>query len=107
MSSPQSFHSFASSSTLRLSVERFFSEDEGDLFLNIPAPSWAGQPCDRPHPPGTVEHVVLCSGRARLGPVGQCVELGAGDYISYAADVAHVLEAISEPVTAVMLIEHR
>ncbi|HEL3169513.1 TPA: helix-turn-helix transcriptional regulator [Stenotrophomonas maltophilia] len=60
-----------------------------------------------PHPPGTVEHVVLCSGRARLGPVGQCVELGAGDYISYAADVAHVLEAMAEQVTAVMLIEHR
>ncbi len=30
------------------------------------------------HLPGTVEHVVLCSGRARLGPVGQLVELAPG-----------------------------
>ncbi len=58
------------------------------------------------HLPGTVEHVVLCSGRARLGPVGQLVELAPGDYACYAADAAHVFEALEADTTAVMLIEH-
>ncbi|WP_323098049.1 XRE family transcriptional regulator, partial [Serratia marcescens] len=32
----------------------------------------------RPHPPGTVEHVIISSGRARLGPADQPLELSAG-----------------------------
>ena len=59
-----------------------------------------------PHPPGTIEHVVLCRGRARLGPAGQAVELSAGDYASYPADVAHTFEALAAGTTVVMLIEH-
>ncbi len=58
------------------------------------------------HLPGTVEHVVLCSGRARLGPAGHLVELGPGDYASYSADETHVFEALEPHTTAVMLIEH-
>lgn len=59
-----------------------------------------------PHPPGTLEHVVICSGRARLGPVAQPVELGAGDYASYSADEPHLFEALEAGTTAVMVIEH-
>ncbi|WP_306392893.1 cupin domain-containing protein [Telluria beijingensis] len=59
-----------------------------------------------PHRPGTVEHVVLCRGRARLGPVGHVVELSAGDYASYPADEAHVFEALEAGTSAVMVIEH-
>jgi transcriptional regulator with XRE-family HTH domain len=59
-----------------------------------------------PHLPGTVEHVLLCSGRARLGPVGHLVELSAGDYASYSADEAHVFDALEPDTTAVMVIEH-
>ncbi|WCM90062.1 helix-turn-helix domain-containing protein [Acidovorax sp. NCPPB 3576] len=58
------------------------------------------------HLPGTVEHIVLCSGRARLGPVGHVVDLGPGDYASYSADETHVFEALEPHTTAVMLIEH-
>jgi transcriptional regulator with XRE-family HTH domain len=58
-----------------------------------------------PHPPGTREHVILCSGRARLGPTGEPVELGAGDYAAYSADVRHVFEALEPDTTAVMIIE--
>ncbi|HID8314130.1 XRE family transcriptional regulator [Pseudomonas mosselii] len=59
-----------------------------------------------PHLPGTLEHVVICHGRARLGPVGHPVELSAGDYASYSADEAHMFEALEAKTTAVMLIEH-
>ncbi|ANF58515.1 helix-turn-helix domain-containing protein [Halotalea alkalilenta] len=59
-----------------------------------------------PHLPGTIEHVVLCSGRARLGPLAHPVELSAGDYASYSADEAHMFEALEAGTTAVMLIEH-
>lgn len=59
-----------------------------------------------PHPPGTIEHVVICQGRARLGPVEHPVELFAGDYASYSADDAHMFEALEAGTSAVMLIEH-
>ncbi|MBA0213123.1 helix-turn-helix transcriptional regulator [Pectobacterium brasiliense] len=60
----------------------------------------------QPHRPGTVEHVILSSGRARIGPVTQPVELSAGDYISYSADVPHLFDALEADTSAVMLIEH-
>ncbi|MBN3162208.1 helix-turn-helix transcriptional regulator [Pectobacterium brasiliense] len=60
----------------------------------------------QPHRPGTVEHVILSRGRARIGPVTQPVELSAGDYISYSADVPHLFDALEADTSAVMLIEH-
>lgn len=60
----------------------------------------------QPHPPGTIEHVILCHGRARLGAEGDEIELASGDYISYSADVAHTFEALEPDTRAVMLIEH-
>ncbi|MBN3048851.1 helix-turn-helix transcriptional regulator [Pectobacterium brasiliense] len=60
----------------------------------------------QPHRPGTIEHVILSSGRARIGPVTQPVELSAGDYISYSADVPHLFDALEADTSAVMLIEH-
>ncbi|MBN3124568.1 helix-turn-helix transcriptional regulator [Pectobacterium brasiliense] len=60
----------------------------------------------QPHRPGTIEHVILSSGRARIGPVTQPVELNAGDYISYSADVPHLFDALEANTSAVMLIEH-
>jgi len=59
----------------------------------------------RPHMPGTIEHVIISSGRARIGPTEQPVELSAGDYISYSADREHIFEALEADTTAVMLIE--
>ena len=59
-----------------------------------------------PHPPGTVEHVVLSTGRALVGVAGEPVELGPGDYMSYPADVPHVFEALQPGTLAVMLSEH-
>ncbi|MEQ9885324.1 helix-turn-helix domain-containing protein [Pectobacterium zantedeschiae] len=60
----------------------------------------------QPHSPGTIEHVILSHGRARIGPVTQPIELSAGDYISYSADVPHLFDALEVDTSAVMLIEH-
>lgn len=59
-----------------------------------------------PHLAGTTEHAVLASGRARVGPVEDPVELAPGDYVSYAGDAPHVFEALEEGTTAVMVVEH-
>ncbi|MFJ2982379.1 MULTISPECIES: helix-turn-helix domain-containing protein [unclassified Pseudomonas] len=60
----------------------------------------------QPHLPGTVEHVVLCTGSANIGPASDPVLLHAGDYISYSAHLPHVFEAFEADTTAVMVIEH-
>jgi len=59
-----------------------------------------------PHMPGVVEHVVLCSGRARLGLTDDPVELDPGDYIAYPGDLPHVFEALEPGTTAVLVSEH-
>ena len=59
-----------------------------------------------PHPPGTVEHVVLAQGRARLGPPDAPVELAPGDYCSYPGDLPHVFEALEPQTMAVLVSEH-
>lgn len=59
-----------------------------------------------PHNPGTVEHVVLTTGRARLGPVSEPVELEPGDFLSYPGDVPHLFEALTPGTTAVLISEH-
>ncbi len=60
----------------------------------------------QPHMPGTVEHAVLGSGRALVGPAGHPVELGPGDYMCYPGDVPHVCEALEPGTTVVMVLEH-
>lgn len=57
------------------------------------------------HPHGTVEHVVVCQGKLRVGPEEQLEELKAGDYYRYAADVAHRYECLSDEVVYLLLME--
>jgi transcriptional regulator with XRE-family HTH domain len=59
-----------------------------------------------PHMPGVVEHVVLCSGRARLGLTADPVEVDPGDYIAYPGDLPHIFEALEPGTTAVLVSEH-
>lgn len=58
-----------------------------------------------PHPPGTVEHAVVCAGRVRVGPAGGAEELSTGDYFRYAADVPHGYEAVSKTATVLLVME--
>jgi quercetin dioxygenase-like cupin family protein len=59
-----------------------------------------------PHIPGSVEHVILSTGRARLGPVDNPVELNPGDYVAFPGDVPHLYEALQPATTAVLVMEH-
>src|SRR5579875_1607099 len=60
-----------------------------------------------PHPPGTVEHVVLGSGRALAGPVADPVTIGPGDYLTYPGDARHIFSAAEPGTSAVVIMESR
>ncbi|MCF2532220.1 helix-turn-helix domain-containing protein [Yinghuangia soli] len=66
-----------------------------------------GEPrTSQPHMPGTVEHVVLGTGRALVGPVDHPVELGPGDYVTYPGDALHIFRALEPGTSAVIVMEH-
>ncbi|MBT0568784.1 helix-turn-helix transcriptional regulator [Curvibacter sp. CHRR-16] len=58
------------------------------------------------HAKGTIEHVIVMQGRARVGPVGNEVELAPGDYAAFAADEAHVYHALEPSTSAVVILEY-
>jgi transcriptional regulator with XRE-family HTH domain len=58
-----------------------------------------------PHHAGVVEHLVVVEGRLLVGPQTGPVELGAGDLVTFAADVPHVYEAL-DTVHAVLLMSY-
>jgi transcriptional regulator with XRE-family HTH domain len=58
------------------------------------------------HIPGSVEHVVVSSGRMKAGPAGEPVELGPGDYVTFPGDVPHTYEALEPGTWAVLVMEH-
>jgi transcriptional regulator with XRE-family HTH domain len=59
-----------------------------------------------PHMPGTMEHLVLGSGRVLAGPEGEAVELGPGDYLRYPSDVPHIFDALEPDTTGIIVMEH-
>ncbi|MQY06089.1 helix-turn-helix domain-containing protein [Actinomadura macrotermitis] len=59
-----------------------------------------------PHMAGTVEHVLISTGRALAGPAGDPAELGPGDYVTYPGDAPHVFEALVPDTSAVIVMEH-
>jgi transcriptional regulator with XRE-family HTH domain len=67
-----------------------------------PGPPRASQP----HMPGTMEHLVLSTGRVLAGPAGEAVELWPGDYVTYPGDVPHIFDALEPDTTGVIVMEH-
>ncbi|MFE1109195.1 helix-turn-helix domain-containing protein [Streptomyces rochei] len=59
-----------------------------------------------PHIPGSMEHLVISTGRLLAGPRGETVELGPGDYMSYRGDVPHSYEALEPGTMFVMVMQH-
>ena len=57
-----------------------------------------------PHAPGVREQVLVVSGRLRLA--GGDVELGAGGVHAFDGDAPHVWEALSGPVTALLVMRY-
>ena len=60
-----------------------------------------------PHARGTVEHVILVSGAALVGPASSPLALSPGDYLSYPGDAPHIFDAQNEGTTAVLISEIR
>ena len=60
-----------------------------------------------PHNLGTIEHVIIIKGRARLGPTNDVYELCEGDYITYPADRPHIFEALEPDTRAMLISEYR
>ncbi len=60
-----------------------------------------------PHPRGTIEHVILVSGRGTIGPADDPYELSPGDYLAYPGDAPHVFEALAPGTRAVCIVESR
>lgn len=60
----------------------------------------------QPHMPGTVEHLVLSTGRVLAGPTNGAVELAPGDYVSYPGDVPHIFDALQPDTSGVIVMEH-
>ncbi|MBT2494659.1 helix-turn-helix domain-containing protein [Microbacterium sp. ISL-59] len=60
-----------------------------------------------PHHPGTIEHVILISGQALIGPADEPVLLEPGDYLTYAGDAPHIFEATTAATSAVLISELR
>jgi transcriptional regulator with XRE-family HTH domain len=58
------------------------------------------------HTAGTIEHVLLTSGRLLLGPVGAEHELTAGDLMTFPGDVPHRYQALEAGTQAVLLVEY-
>lgn len=75
-----------------------------DLFRITAEPGHARQ--SDPHIRGVVEHVLLATGRALVGPADAPVELQPGDYISYPGDLPHVFEALEPDTWATLVVEY-
>ena len=60
----------------------------------------------QPHMPGTVEHLVLSTGRVLAGPTNEAVELGPGDYVTYPGVVPHIFDALQPDTSGVIVMEH-
>src|ERR1700722_13607255 len=59
-----------------------------------------------PHMRGTMEHLILGSGRVLAGPEGEAPDLRPGDYLRYPGDVLHVFDALETDTTGIIIMEH-
>ena len=59
-----------------------------------------------PHGAGIVERVLVTKGRLRAGPTEEPVDLDAGDFVRYPADVPHVYESLGGTCGGVLLVEY-
>ncbi|MDT0341646.1 XRE family transcriptional regulator [Streptomyces litchfieldiae] len=58
-----------------------------------------------PHQAGVVECFVLQEGRVRIGPREEPVELAAGDFVRFPADVPHLYEALGDDARGLLVIQ--
>jgi XRE family transcriptional regulator, regulator of sulfur utilization len=58
------------------------------------------------HSPGVVEHVIVVSGRAEVGPDDEATVVGEGDRVSFSADRPHHYYALGGPVRLLSLTDY-
>ncbi|WP_336984032.1 XRE family transcriptional regulator [Acinetobacter soli] len=76
-----------------------------DLYILTTQP---GEPrLSHPHPIGSVEHIVIMKGQARVGLTSEPKILNEGDYICYPADQEHIFEALEADTRAILISEQR
>lgn len=56
-----------------------------------------------PHASGTLHHVYVITGKVRIGPLNEPVDLGAGDFVRFPGDVPHQMVCLSERATLHMV----
>ena len=65
-----------------------------------------GEPREsQPHPQGTIEHVILGRGAARIEVLGKSYDLGVGDYLTHPGDQPHRFTALAPGTNAVFVVE--
>jgi transcriptional regulator with XRE-family HTH domain len=74
-----------------------------DIYLLLTQPG--ADRISHPHPPGSIEHIIVTQGRARVGLTEAPEELGAGDYICYPADREHLFQALEPDTQAILVAE--
>ncbi|WEF28013.1 helix-turn-helix domain-containing protein [Klebsiella aerogenes] len=74
-----------------------------DIYLLLTQPG--ADRISHPHPPGSVEHIIVTQGRARVGLIDAPEELGEGDYICYPADQEHLFQALVPDTQALLVAE--
>lgn len=55
------------------------------------------------HPPGTLHHLYLVTGKLRTGPLSDPVDLSAGDFVRFPGDTPHRHVCLSDRVVAHMV----
>jgi transcriptional regulator with XRE-family HTH domain len=60
-----------------------------------------------PHTRGTIEHVILITGAALVGPSTSPIGMSPGDYLCYPGDAPHIFDAQDSGTTAVLISELR
>ena len=58
------------------------------------------------HQPGVVEHIIVHTGRMRVGPRGKEVELGPGDYMRMEGQQPHSYEALTDNLLVTMAMQY-
>ena len=74
-----------------------------DIYLLLTQPG--ADRISQPHPPGSVEHIIVTQGKAMVGLTEAPEELGEGDYICYPADRAHIFKALEADTQAILVAE--
>ncbi len=57
------------------------------------------------HGPNVIEHIILLSGKAEVGPVAEPIVLLPGDHVTFSGNQPHIYKAISKNTTAIIVME--